>query len=849
LGTPFLLGSAYVFWNGTSGGDDKSFVGVAPDGGTPWTSITANNVPVGHGLAEFTSGPREEWVSTAYSGYDDIWDGNQAAPPSGVWGTGNNWVDNSAPGPSDTATFNVPQTYAVTFAAHPPAIQNLTVSAGTVTFQNSGGVKTLNVNSGGEMDAVVSAATLNLGTTANTLPINLTVGDDLILDSGGILNINAGSVATVSAGGELSIKSGGTINISDGCLLVTTTGSIGVGSDVIGTVNVTGDGAEWDNSGNLNVGGDGQGSLNITGGGDVVNQGSSYLGKNAGAVGIAAVSGTAPLGSMLYTGGTLYVGAEGNGSLQVAGNGVLISVTDAYIGDGALSTGEVTVEDMGIMSVTNGTLYVANSSQDGTLTINDGGLVSSPAGKVGAMNGSIGVVTIDDATWTMAGGLDIGDGGKGMVMVSGGGQLITGAAVAFGAVHIGVQDLADIVSTVTVDGTGSNWANATQDLYVGLHGKATLTITNGGQVVNKFAAIGFNTTAAGAVTVDGESSMWINNGLLSVGDQGYGEMHITSGGMVRSTFGRVANNHDAQVTVDGMESTWDIVEDLKLGVLKAAIMTISNGGRVNSMAGILGLDAGSMGTVTVDGMDENANPSSWVVVNDLDIQRGSLTVNNGGIVMADNITVGPAGKLHGNGNIVGNVGNNGLVSPGTSTGALHVDGDYVQSVDAKLKVELASGASFDQLLITGSADLAGTLDIALLDGLAISGERFLPILTAANVMDQFDMELLPSVPDVTFDVIYNPTSVVLHIVAPTLPGDFDMDRDVDGRDFLIWQRGGSPSPLSTGDFADWQANYGASGSPASEVGTPEPTTAIILLIAMMSMLRMSRGCIASRAFR
>lgn len=35
------------------------------------------------------------------------------------------------------------------------------------------------------------------------------------------------------------------------------------------------------------------------------------------------------------------------------------------------------------------------------------------------------------------------------------------------------------------------------------------------------------------------------------------------------------------------------------------------------------------------------------------------------------------------------------------------------------------------------------------------------------------------------------------------------DGDVDGRDFLVWQRG--ESPASAGDLADWQANYGSGG--------------------------------------
>jgi hypothetical protein len=62
LAPPLKLGSAYVFWDGTFGGDNKSFIGVAPRGAAPWTSITSTNTPIAHTAAEFTSGPREEWV-------------------------------------------------------------------------------------------------------------------------------------------------------------------------------------------------------------------------------------------------------------------------------------------------------------------------------------------------------------------------------------------------------------------------------------------------------------------------------------------------------------------------------------------------------------------------------------------------------------------------------------------------------------------------------------------------------------------------------------------------------------------------------------------------------------------
>jgi 2',3'-cyclic-nucleotide 2'-phosphodiesterase/3'-nucleotidase/5'-nucleotidase len=58
-----------------------------------------------------------------------------------------------------------------------------------------------------------------------------------------------------------------------------------------------------------------------------------------------------------------------------------------------------------------------------------------------------------------------------------------------------------------------------------------------------------------------------------------------------------------------------------------------------------------------------------------------------------------------------------------------------------------------------------------------------------------------------------------------LKGDFDGDGDVDGHDFLLWQRGGSETPLSASDLADWQVNFGSSDPlAAAATAVPEPTT-------------------------
>ena len=84
------------------------------------------------------------------------------------------------------------------------------------------------------------------------------------------------------------------------------------------------------------------------------------------------------------------------------------------------------------------------------------------------------------------------------------------------------------------------------------------------------------------------------------------------------------------------------------------------------------------------------------------------------------------------------------------------------------------------------------------------------------------------------DPFANPVQIVIdnfRLIGPTAstdPGDFDSDGDVDGRDFLVWQRGGSPTSLSSTDLAAWQTNYGAGILTANASAIPEPSTTVLL---------------------
>jgi len=64
-------------------------------------------------------------------------------------------------------------------------------------------------------------------------------------------------------------------------------------------------------------------------------------------------------------------------------------------------------------------------------------------------------------------------------------------------------------------------------------------------------------------------------------------------------------------------------------------------------------------------------------------------------------------------------------------------------------------------------------------------------------------------------------------------GDFDDDGDIDGADFLLWQRGGTTPPLDPTALAAWEAGYGTGGALSAVVGSvPEPSSLVLIGLAM-----------------
>lgn len=77
-------------------------------------------------------------------------------------------------------------------------------------------------------------------------------------------------------------------------------------------------------------------------------------------------------------------------------------------------------------------------------------------------------------------------------------------------------------------------------------------------------------------------------------------------------------------------------------------------------------------------------------------------------------------------------------------------------------------------------------------------------------------------------------------VPTEVDADFNQDGVVDGNDFLIWQRGGSPNPLDPGDLAAWKENFGLVTSSGAVAAVPEPSAAVLVCTALAAVLSFRR---------
>ena len=179
------------------------------------------------------------------------------------------------------------------------------------------------------------------------------------------------------------------------------------------------------------------------------------------------------------------------------------------------------------------------------------------------------------------------------------------------------------------------------------------------------------------------------------------------------------------------------------------------------------------------------------------INSGRFNIAGATVTVTGNtLTNAPGGTISGTGtlNVSGvSFTNEGAVSPGLSSGILNLAGDYTQSPSGTVRVEIGgptAGTGFDQLNITGNANLDGTLSVGLIGGfIPISGDSFRVLtfgsgaggLAAINDEDPSD--------GVSFDPIFDAVGVTLQAsvvsVSPVARTDLDGDGKIGPLDLRL----------------------------------------------------------------
>ncbi|MDH7794226.1 MULTISPECIES: autotransporter domain-containing protein [unclassified Beijerinckia] len=235
-----------------------------------------------------------------------------------------------------------------------------------------------------------------------------------------------------------------------------------------------------------------------------------------------------------------------------------------------------------------------------------------------------------------------------------------------------------------------------------------------------------DTTSPNPTSVDGANAV---AQTLDIGHAsgGVGSLTILNGGTINNGKGSIGVNAGSSgtVTVDGVGSAWVNSGILSVGDFGTAKLDILNGGAISSNQGFLAFNAGSNATMTVDGIGSTWTNADYVYVGANGV--ASLTISNGGKVQNTFALVG-AGNGSGTVNVTGTGStwtNSGDLTVGAlKTGALVItSGGTVSSTNGVLGNVAGS---------TGTATVDGAGSIWTNSGSLIVGNVGVGTLTISN---------------------------------------------------------------------------------------------------------------------
>ena len=502
-----------------------------------------------------------------------------------------------------------------------------------------------------------------------------------------------------------------------------------------------------------------------------------FIGNSAGLL-VVKDGGVVDVGTELFVENVIVGFREGGtGTMVVIGDGSQFNMTGSLV----VAAGETPEACCGIPSPGDG----ATASVD----ILRGGKVNADGASIGHFEKDMGTVNVigQGSEFSVnetpppdpgirSGGVDslqLGFRGDGTLNIADGGTVNGGAFVLLGN-HPGGS------GTVVVDGMGSlltsrgvaeEFSDSPAFITVGRSGTGLLDIRNGGRVLidpglGAPPFPGMNVAGSSLGEPGGERT-----GILLIdGDDGVSqpsELRIANG---TQAFFQVGRDDGSKGTLNITRGGRFIVENPD-GAATSFISRKPDSDLLDSVPA-------SFGAVIVDGEGTIGNHSLWdagevlgcgkdsdfliPVTATLPGGTGTLTVRNGGEVIATTIVIGPGCIVSGDGLLTGTVINEGTILPGNSPGTLTIAGDMTHDGLLVMEIEGTQEGEFDRLAVSGTVTFTpgSTIQIRASDAV-LQGAPTIEIIQAAAIIGEADVIVADAPPGGAVpSVVFDPAGIV-----------------------------------------------------------------------------------------
>ena len=490
------------------------------------------------------------------------------------------------------------------------------------------------------------------------------------------------------------------------------------------------------------------------------------------------VIGVAGTGSVTIDGGTqeelpavALGGLDGaDGTLLVQGTGSkLTTVGDATTRANAIGVG---ISGDGHVEVTNGGAIEMDGSNNLDGDLGASFALGVEAGGAGAVLFQGGDLTVTNGAAT-PGGVAVAVAGDGVFELDGGNVAIdtgtganSGLSVGTSAGSTGFLHATGVDSTIVLSGTG-------RILSVGTGGAGELVLEEGASLTGaQVGFIGLEGAGAGTVRVASDAQLVISGenpllgfgGALQVGAGGTGLLEVNGGSVVVDE--PLGSQHGVQIggmigcggpcpftggtgeIAVGAGGTFSVLGAFGSAVVGSdgdGTLRVEGGGSFlienpDDGSGIsVGAAVGSTGTVLVSGAGSVVDAGVALLAGlDLGLGDGgsaTLTVADGGTLVAPVITLGTDAVLEGDGTVAAIVDNlRGTIAPGRSIGTLAIGGNVDTAGVLAIEVAGTGAGEFDVLAAGGTLNVSGgTLRIELQGGFLPEVGDEVVIATASGV--------------------------------------------------------------------------------------------------------------------